>query len=213
MTQDMAGNNANNSQARMSLENRIRTKHNEIGEAERVMQSREGEIARIQSEIKRTADTMKRMEVEAKALFNKSDREKNISRQAEDSGRMKDQEITRKNDEVKKFELELAAIKKQQEEKEQEMHVVKEALRQLVKAREDFHKQFEAESFSSREGITHAHEKDVRLHQLEMENNGKEAEVARKEREVAHLKQDIMRKQQDLSELQIQLEHMNHPNR
>jgi chromosome segregation ATPase len=208
MIPNNTGNSANKSAAHTSLENRIRLKRGVIAEDERKQQSYNGEIVRIQGEIRHIIDAMSRIELEAKSFAKESNRERIISQQAEDSGRLKQQEINRKNDEMRKLEHELSVIRKQAEEKERVMHEVKESLRQLVKEREDFHKQFESESFGAKEGGSHAHEKEVRLHQLEIEKNGKEAEIARKEQEIAHLKKDLVLKGEDLEDLQKQLEQL-----
>lgn len=203
-----SGNSAQHPHERVAIETRIHMKQNEIAEDERRKVSTEGSITRIKIEMKHTADTMARLVAEVKALTKEAERERVVYRHAEEGGRVRGLEIEKHNDAVKKLEQDLEMYRKLIEAKEHEINDVKEALRDLVKSREDFRKEFEAESFSARAANIHIHEKDVRIHQLMIENDAKAAEVKRKENEIVHLKQGLLRKKDEVTQYQAQIAHL-----
>lgn len=205
MTTYDAGNSAQHAHERATIETRIHMKQNEIAEDERRKVSLEGSITRIKIEMKHTADIMARLTTEAKTLTKEAEHERVVYRHAEEGGRVQGLEIEKHNDTIKKLEQDLEVLRKMIETKEHEINDVKESLRDLVKSREDFRKEFEAESFSARAANIHIHEKDVRLHQLMIENDGKAAEVTRKENEIAHLKQGLLRKKDEVAQFQAQI--------
>lgn len=189
---------SHNSQEKMHLENRLRIKKLEKKEEERRVLDLEREMTHLESEIEHSRQQVRRAEGEARGVLMGARREEDLTKEAEQGVREKDDELRLKREKEEKIKREITFLKQEIETKEHALGLLHEEERHLVKEKEDFRRQFEMEHFGAKAGGEHAHEKELEATRFKQEMERKVQELTRKKGERDHTKQEILRKEDEI---------------